>query len=167
MHSAVIVREVFRCSVERAFRIPILGDARKIHSGYGMMPVVKGFEDDARWGKPGGSRKVIVFKNLFFREGEWALDTVDVREENKYWKWRIDEFKQWPLGFKKFEAEWLVKETEDGNAAVEYTYTLFSKNVLVFPFHWLFTKTLWKGYMKHAMMEIKLLAESDAGYFYE
>lgn len=71
------------------------------------------------------------------------------------------------MGFKKFTGEWLVEDKNDETIYITYTYTLHSGNILIFPFHWMFTKLIWNKYMKHAMENIKLLADSDSPYIYK
>lgn len=123
------------------------------------MPLVTHFTDDETWGKENGSRKVFVEKNLFFKKGEWALDITLKRIENKYWKWEISDFKQKNYGIAKFQAEWFTEEIKPGKINVIYTYALFPTNILLQPFLWLFTKTIWRMYMEHAMENIKDMAE--------
>lgn len=167
MKTTTTVTSNFRCSLERAFKTPILGDATKIHTGYGFMPPVTHFTKDETWGKPGGDRIVYSAKNSFYKEGESALDTVIDRVDNRYWKWVVSDFRQWSMGFTKFQGEWFVEDNKDGTIAIKYVYTLFSKNILAYPFHWFLTKVLWSGYMEHAMQNIKTLAETEAPYIYQ
>ena len=82
MEFKISVSTTFECSLERAFKTPMLSDVCKVHSGYGLTPKVTHCLDDASWGKPGGSRRVFMQKNIAFVGGEAALDTVIERKEN-------------------------------------------------------------------------------------
>ena len=46
MNFSYKISDVFNCSLERAFKAPILGDATKFMRGYLFQPPVTGFEDD-------------------------------------------------------------------------------------------------------------------------
>ncbi len=105
MQQSVTVKSMFNCSLESAFKTPMLSDVCKVHSGHGIMPLVTHCEDDKDWGKPGGSRRVFMAKNFSFKGGEAALDTVIERRENEYWKIRIDHFKMPMMGIHCFEGE--------------------------------------------------------------
>ena len=131
------------------------------------MPLVTHFTEDETWGKENGSRKVMIARNLLFREGEWATDITRNRIENQYWKWELCDFKQNNFGFSRFTGEWRAEDLYNGNTRIFYTYTLHSSNGLMRPFHWLFTKTIWRMYMKHAMENIRQLAENGAEYLYD
>jgi hypothetical protein len=167
MKSKTTVISYFHCSLERAFKTPILGDATKIHTGYGFFPEVTHFTDDKTWGKPGGHRMVQVKKNMLYATGFWAKDVTHERKENEYWRWELNDFKQWKMGFKKFIGEWRVVDQKDGTILITYSYTIYSNNLIIFPIHWLFTKSIWNSYMKHAMENIKFLAESEAPLIYQ
>ncbi|MBK8641403.1 MAG: hypothetical protein IPN15_04030 [Saprospiraceae bacterium] len=41
-------------------------------------------------------------------------------------------------GFYKFEGEWKTTPLSEAEILVEYTYTLFANQVLLYPFNWLF-----------------------------
>ncbi|NOT73576.1 MAG: hypothetical protein HOP08_01520 [Cyclobacteriaceae bacterium] len=94
MTTKVTVTTIFHCSLERAFKTPILCDVSKVHTGYGPMPKVTHCTDDENWGKPGYSKKVFVAKSLS-QKGGWASnDKVLERIENQYWKIEVSNF-QW------------------------------------------------------------------------
>ncbi|MFT4601654.1 MAG: hypothetical protein ACI857_001837 [Arenicella sp.] len=78
----VQVNAVFKCDLERAFKIPILGDATKFLRGYFVLPAVVAFEDDETWGREGGSRYPIAAKNMFTKGGKTGFDQIYKREEN-------------------------------------------------------------------------------------
>lgn len=164
MHYKTQVKGKFKCSLERAFKTPMLCDVTKVHSGFLFMPRVTHCTEDENWGKTGGSRKVFMEKNIFFKGGEAALDTVLIRKENKYWKIEISDFKMPFIGIEKLQGEWEVQENEKGTVQVIYTYHLFSKHSWMYLFHWYFTKTIWKMYMKHAMENIREMAYINEPY---
>ncbi len=167
MKTTTKVTSTYNCSLERAFKSPMLCDVKKVHTGYGVMPKLTHCTEDENWGKVGGSRKVFMDKNLFFKGGEAALDTVLIRTENKYWKIEISNFKYWAMGFNKFQGEWFTEDNNNGTVNVNYKYTLFSKHILAYPFHWLVTKTIWRNYMKHAMENIKIMAKNNEPYVHK
>jgi hypothetical protein len=166
MKSRTQVFSTFRCSLERAFKIPMLGDATKIHTGYGFIPAITHFTEDDTWGIPDGHRLAHINRSVLYSKGELAKDIILKRENNKYWKWEVNNFKQWRLGFKKFQGEWFVKDLKNGTIEIIYVYTLYTGNVLFYPFHWLFAKTIWNKYMNHLIHNIKFLAESNAPFIY-
>lgn len=58
------ITATFECSLERAFKTPMLCDVSKVHTGYGLMPKVTHCIEDENWGKPGGTKKVFVAKSI-------------------------------------------------------------------------------------------------------
>ena len=164
MKTAVSVRTIYNCSLEKAFKTPMLCDVSKIHTGYGIMPKVTHCLDDEHWGQPGFSKKVFVVKS-FTQKGGWAsVDKVIERIENKYWKIEVSEFQSWMLGFSRFVGEWQTTEIEKGKVLVEYTYTLHSGIALLYPFNWLFANKFWKTYMKRVLENVRQLAYSNEPY---
>jgi hypothetical protein len=145
----------------------MLCDVTKVHSGYGLFPRVTHCTEDENWGKVGGSRKVFVARSIGFRGSEAALDVVIERVENQYWKIEVRDFKFWMMGFEKFQGEWITTPLQDGKIQVRYIYTLFSKDRVLFPFHWLFTKTIWRMYMVHVLENIRILAMHNEPYLYD
>lgn len=152
--------------MERAFKTPILCDIKKVHTGYGLMPRVTHCTEGDSWGQKGSSKKVFFEKSLTHQGGFWALDHVVERVENKYWKIEINNFKAWILGFNKFVGEWQTTEIEKDKILVEYTYTLYSNNPLLFPVNWLFTKTFWRRYMKRALENVRQLTIDNEPYLF-
>lgn len=167
MKSSVEIRSVFETTLERAFKSPMLCDITKVHSGYGITPKVTHCTDDVTWGKVGGSRKVWMAKTPTFKGGESSLDTVLERKENEYWKIEITDFKSWSMGFTKFQGEWFTTQLKDGKIQIRYRYTMFSDSTLFYPFHWLFTKVIWKNYMQHVMDNIRKLVREEAPYLHD
>lgn len=167
MRTNVTVRAIFNCSLERAFKTPMLCDVSKVHTGFGVMPKVTHCTEDEDWGKPGFSKKVFVAKSFSQKGGFASVDKVIERIENKYWRIEVSEFQSWMLGFFKFEGEWETTEIEANKILVEYTYTLFSNVALFYPLNWLFAKTFWKIYMKRVMENIRELAYEGETYLYD
>ncbi len=110
MVSITTVKTTYNCSLERAFKTPMLCDVAKVHTGYGIMPKVTHCTEDENWGKPDYSKKVFVAKSHTYRGGEASTDKVLERIENKYWKIEVSNFKSWMLGFSKFVGEWKTTE---------------------------------------------------------
>lgn len=164
MTTSVTVKTIYHCSLERAFKTPMLCDVSKVHTGFGIMPRVTHCTEDEAWGQPGGSKKVFVAKSPTFKGGESSTDKVLERIENKYWKIEVSDFKSWMLGFSKFVGEWRTTELEANKVLIEYTYTLHSDITLLYPLNWLFAKTFWRVYMKRVMENIRQLAYGNEPY---
>lgn len=167
MQTKTEITAIFDTTLERAFKSPMLCDITKVHSGYGVTPKVTHCTEDENWGKVGGSRKVFMEKTVTFKGGESSLDKVLERKENQYWKIEICDFKFWCYGFEKFQGEWITTQQQDGKIEVRYIYTMFSNSVIFYPFHWLFTKIVWRNYMRHALENIRQLAMDKSPYLHE
>ena len=167
MKSKTEIYAVFDTTLEKAFKSPMLCDIAKVHTGYSVTPKVTHCTEDETWGKVGGSRKVFMAKTWNFKGGESSLDKVLERKENEYWKIEISDFKMWSMGFEKFQGEWTTTQRPDSKIQVKYVYTMFSKSILYYPFHWLFTKIIWRNYMQHALENVRKLAMSNAPYTHE
>jgi len=167
MISKVKVSTIYECSLERAFKTPMVCDVSKVHTGYGIMPKVTHCTDDENWGQPGYSKKVYAGKSFTQKGGFASVDKVLERIENKYWKFQVDEFQSWMLGFSRFVGEWQTTEIEKNKILVEYTYTLHSDIGLLYPLNWLFTKTFWKNYMKRVIENVRKMAYNNEPYMYE
>lgn len=167
MQTKVKVSTIYHCSLERAFKSPMLCDITKVHTGYGVMPRVTHCTDDENWGQPGATKKVFVAKSMTQKGGFASVDKVIARIENKYWKIEVSDFQAWMLGFYKFTGEWQTTELEKDKILIEYTYTLHSNNALLYPLNWLFAATFWKIYMKRVLENIRLLTIAKAPYLYD
>ena len=86
------IKDLFNCSIERAFKAPILGDATKFMKGYLFQPPVSGFEADTTWGQIKGLRFPITKGNFIVNKGRLFRDEILERIENKYWRWTICNF---------------------------------------------------------------------------
>lgn len=144
----------------------MLCDVSKVHTGYGIMPKVTHCTDDENWGQPGFSKKVYAGKSLTQKGGFASVDTVVNRIENEYWKFEVGEFQSWMLGFSRFVGEWQTTEIKQNVIAVEYTYTLHSDFVLLYPLNWLFARTFWKTYMKRVLKNVQRMAYNKEAYLY-
>lgn len=160
------IQGVFSCSLERAFKSPMLCDITKVHTGYGFMPKVTHCTDDDSWGQVGGTRRVYMSGNVFFKAGEAMLDKVVERVENNYWVIELTDFKFPSMGFNKFKGEWKTEQRPNGNILITYTYTLYSKWGILFLFHWCFVKIFWRIYMRHVMENVKQLAYGNDPYMH-
>jgi len=167
MVSKVKVSAIYECSLERAFKTAILCDITKIHTGFIIIPKVTHCSDDENWGKIGYSKKVYVAKSLT-QKGGWASDDkVIERIENKYWKIEVSNFQSWLLGFSKFVGEWKTTELETGKVLIEYTYSLYAANAILYPINWVFAKTFWRVYMKRVLENIRKMAYHKEPYLYQ
>ena len=120
MEFKVKVSAIYECSLERAFKTPMLCDVTKIHTGFGFTPKVTHTTDDENWGKIGSSKKIFVEKSITQKGGFASMDKILDRVENQYWKIQVDEFQSWMAGFYKFVGEW--KTTEQGKQKVFVEY---------------------------------------------
>ena len=167
MQTITKVTTIFNCSLERAFKTPMLCDVSKVHTGYGIMPKVTHCTDDDNWGQPGFTKKVFVAKSLT-QNGGWAsLDKIIERRENKYWKFEVSDFQSSLLGFSKFVGEWQTTEIDSNKILIEYSYTLHSDIALLYPVNWLFANTFWKKYMKRVLENVRQMAISNEPYLYD
>ena len=146
METKVSVSTIYNCSLERAFKTPMLCDVTKVHTGFGIMPKVSHTTEDENWGKPGYSKKVYVLKSLTQKGGFASVDKIIERVENKYWKIEVSDFQSWMLGFSRFTGEWQTTELEPNKVQVDYSYTLHSDIILLYPLNWIFAHTFWKVY---------------------
>lgn len=167
MKTTVSIKAFYECSLERAFKTPILADISKIHTGFLFVPKVTHCTDDECWGKPGFSKNIIAAKSLIQKGGWFSTDTVIERIENSYWKIEVANFQSWMLGFTKFIGEWRTTETAPDKIQIDYTYSLYADNFLLYPFNWLFTKIFWRIYMRRVVENIRKMIENKEPYLYE
>ena len=166
MTATVKVSTIYECSLERAFKTPMLCDVSKVHTGFSIMPRVTHCTEDENWGKPGFSKKVFAAKSISQKGGFASVDKVIERVENSYWKIEVGEFQAWMLGFYKFVGEWQTTELAPNKIQIDYTYTLHSNIALLYPLNWLFAKTFWKTYMKRVLENIRQLTLKNEPYLY-
>lgn len=160
------ITTIFNTDLERAFKSPMLCDVTRIHTGSVITPKVTGCTNDSTWGKVGGSRKIHMAKTPLFKGGEASLDRVLERVENAYWKIEVSEFTSWSMGFVKFQGEWSTTALAEGGVQVKYRYTMFSNSRVFYPLHWLFTKLVWRTYLKQVLENIRKLTLEKAPYLY-
>jgi Polyketide cyclase / dehydrase and lipid transport len=167
MTNKVTVTSMYNCTLERAFKTPMLCDVAKVHTGYGLMPKVTHCTADEQWGQVGSSKRVYAAKSLTQKGGFTSVDTIIDRIENKYWKFEVSDFQSWMLGFSRFTGEWRTTEIGKDKIVIEYTYTLHSNIALLYPLNWLFAKTFWKAYMKRVLENVKQMAYDRVPYMYD
>ena len=167
MITKISVSTIYECSLQRAFKTPMLCDVTKVHTGLGVMPRVTHTTDDKDWGKPGSSKKVHVAKSISQKGGFASVDHVIERRENEYWKIQVDNMQSWMLGFYKFVGEWKTTPLKDQKIQIDYTYYLHSKGILLYPLCWIFGNTFWRIYMKQVLENIRELAYNKEPYQYE
>ena len=167
MEFKVKVSTIYECSLERAFKTPMLCDVTKIHTGFGLTPKVTHTANDEKWGQIGSSKKIYVEKSITQKGGFASMDKVLDRIENKYWKIQVDEFQSWMAGFYKFIGEWKTTEIIPGEILIEYSYSLYSNKPIYFPLNWIFAKIFWPIYMKRVLNNIKKIAYDKEPYLYK
>ena len=167
MEFRIKVSTTYKCSLERAFKTPMLCDISKVHTGFGLMPKVTHCSEDENWGQVGSKKKIYAAKSLTQKGGFVSVDHILERKENDYWKIQVDDFQSWMLGFYKFVGEWKTTEIAMDNVLVEYTYALHSDNLMFYPLNWLFANTFWKTYMKRVLENVRQIAYDNEPYIYE
>jgi hypothetical protein len=167
MKTVIKISTTYHCSLERAFRTPMLCDVAKVHTGYGIMPRVTHSSDDENWGQIGSSKKVYAAKSLTQAGGFASIDNLLERIENKYWKFEVSDFQSWMLGFSRFTGEWQTTEIKGNEILIDYTYTLHSDIALLYPVNWLFANTFWKTYMKQVLENVRIMADNNEPYQYK
>ena len=167
MEYKIKVSTTYKCSLERAFKTPMLCDISKVHTGFGLMPKVTHCSEDENWGQVGSKKKIYAAKSLTQKGGFLSVDHILERIENDYWKIQVDDFQSWMLGFYKFVGEWKTTEIAMDNVLVEYTYALHSDNLMFYPLNWLFANTFWKTYMKRVLENVRQIAYDNEPYIYE
>lgn len=73
---------IYHCSLQRAFKAPILCDVTKVHTGFGLMPKVTGTTNDKDWGRVGAVKNIYAAKSLTFKGGKVSTDKILERIEN-------------------------------------------------------------------------------------
>lgn len=158
---------IFECTLESAFKTPMLCDITKIHTGFGFIPRVTHVENDEGWGTSGSSKNVFVANSISQNGGFASKDNILERIENEHWTIQVDNFQFLILGFHKFIGTWKTKQLEAGIIHIEYKYHLYSNKPLLYPINWIFTKTFWKIYMKRVLKNVRHQAYNQEPYQYE
>lgn len=166
METHIHVSTIYHCTLERAFRTPILCDVTKVHTGMGIMPKIVGTSEDQGWGQPGSTKKAWAAKSWTQKGGFVSMDKVLERVENKYWRIEVYDFQAWMLGFYKFGAKWTTTELAPGKIQIDYDYTLYGNGMLLYPLQWLFGKLFWKKYMKQVLENIRQMTHHEEPYQY-
>ena len=167
MESKVTVTTVYNCTLERAFKTPMLCDVSKVHTGVaGILPGVSHCTGDENWGKPGYSKNVFITGWLTQKGAPVFTDKVIERIENKYWKIEVGNFKMPMFGFTKCVGEWATTEIEPGKILITYTYTMHAHIALLYPLNWFITKTFWRIYMQRVLENIRQMIINNEPYLY-
>ncbi|MEM8900030.1 MAG: hypothetical protein AAGC85_18085 [Bacteroidota bacterium] len=168
MSTTISFTDTFSCTLERAFKAPIYGDATRFFTGYRFQPAVTGFEEDETWGEVGGYRYPSTDGNLFLKPGITFYDVILQKIPNEYWEWAIYDFKSPFLFFlKKCVGSWEVEEIRPGLIDVCFTYQLVPVHRVLHPICWVFVQVQWRGMIKRAFVRIKAQAESEEILFYD
>lgn len=167
MEFKVHVSTVYDCSLERAFKTPMLTDLSKVHTGFLIMPKVTHTTNDENWGKPGYSKKVYAAPSLTQKGGYVSDDKLIERIEKKYWKIEVSNFQAWMLGFTKFTGEWQTTELSPNRILIDYTYHLHAESPVLYPLNWLFANTFWRIYMRRVLENVRQLAYNNETFLYD
>lgn len=57
--------------------------------------------------------------------------------------------------------------TETGKVLIEYTYSLYATNAILYPINWVFAKIFWRVYMKRVLENIRKMAYHKEPYLYQ
>jgi hypothetical protein len=166
MNFEVKIAALFKCTLDRAFKTPMLVDVAKVHTGYGLMPKITHCTEDQHWGQIGATKKVFAAPSWTQKGGYVSTDQVLERVENEYWKIRVFDFQSWMLGFYEFEGIWKTSQVQKECIQIDYTYSLRAKGLLLLPFQWLFANTFWRIYMKRVVKNIESLIMQEEPYIY-
>lgn len=127
MDFKIHTKTIYYCSLERAFKAPILCYVTKVHTGFGLMPAVTKTTNDENCGEVGAIKNIYAAKSLTFKGGEVSTDEILERVENKYWKVEVGNFKSWMLNIWKFTFEWTTTEIEPNKIQINYDYTILRR----------------------------------------
>ena len=86
MYTKVSVSTIDHCSLERAFKTPMLIDVSRVHTGMGVMPAITHSSNDEGWGVPGSTKRVYADRSMASKAGYASMDKVIERIENEYLK---------------------------------------------------------------------------------
>lgn len=166
MFHTIRLERNLNCTLERAFKTPMLCDVSRVHTGMGPMPPITHTTDDDDWGQIGSTKKVYAHATLLQKGGFVSIDKIVNRIENQLWEIEVSDFQSWMLSFYKFEGRWETKEMTPGKIHVKYTYRLHFKNplfiVLTTPFAYFF----WRRYMSQVLNNIEKMIEEEIPYLY-
>ncbi len=126
--------------------VPI--DLTSIFTGYGPLPSVTGsLNQTGPWDAAGRSRTVV------FSDGSSARETLTACEYPNRFAYRITDFTG-VLRFLACEArgEWWFEDVPGRSAtSVRWRYEFVSQSQILTPLVSLFTRSLWRGYMRKAL----------------
>ncbi|MEY3845065.1 MAG: hypothetical protein RL293_1487 [Bacteroidota bacterium] len=85
------IQTIYHCSLEQAFKMPMLCDVSKVHTGFGVLPKVTHCTNDENWGKVNSTKKVFAAKSWTQKGGYVSMDHVLERREKTIGKlkWMI------------------------------------------------------------------------------
>lgn len=121
------VSTIYECSLERAFKTPILCDVTKVHTGFGIMPKIIHTIRNENWGKIGSNNNIFTAKSLTQKRGFSSVDRILERNGNQYWKFLVDNFQSWVLDFNIFVREWKTTQLENSKILVEISILYIQK----------------------------------------
>lgn len=163
----VKVSTIYECSLERAFKTPMLCDVTKVHTGFGLTPRVTHTTEHDEWGRIGSVKKVHVAKSITQSSGYASMDRILERVENEYWKIQVDNFQSWMAGFYQFVGVWRTTLIEENKVKVDYEYELYADKWYFYPLNWSFANLFWKVYMKRVLDNIREMAYNEEPYLFD
>lgn len=146
--AAATVVTMIEASQEETFLHIVPIDLTSIFTGFGPLPSVTGsLNQTGPWDAAGRSRTVV------FSDGSSARETLTSYEYPNRFAYRITEFTG-VLRFLATEArgEWWFESVPDRAAtSVRWRYEFISRSAILKPLVSLFTRSLWRGYMRKAL----------------
>lgn len=107
---------IYKCSLERAFKTPMLCDISKVHNGYVIMPKITHSTVDENWGVPGSSKKLNAAKSFTQKGGFASADKVigiTVRTTNTNGQSALDIGQLWGKLMSEGMAEKIPNKVDD------------------------------------------------------
>ncbi|WP_431095420.1 SRPBCC family protein [Polaromonas aquatica] len=155
--AAATVVTTVEASREKTFLHIVPIDLTTIFTGFGPLPSVTGsLNQTGPWDAAGRSRTVV------FSDGSSARETLTNYEYPSRFAYRITEFTG-VLRFLATEArgEWWFESVPGRSAtSVRWRYEFISRSILLKPLVSLFTRSLWRGYMRKALYLSKAQVEA-------
>jgi hypothetical protein len=154
---AATVGTTIEASIDEAFRHIVPIDLSSIFTGYGPLPSVTQTRDQSgAWDAAGRSRTVV------FSDGSTARESLTAYEYPHRFAYTIDHFTgALRLLASEARGEWWFERVPGRKAtAIRWRYQFVSRSTMLKPLVGLFTRLLWRGYMRKALGLSKAAVEA-------
>jgi hypothetical protein len=154
--ATTIVRTTVNASKATAFRHIAPIDLTSIFTGYGPLPsVVETRDQTGPWDAAGRSRTVV------YSDGSSCSETLTGYEDASRFSYRITGFTGvLRLLVSEARGEWWFEGNTGQATSVVWRWVFVSRSTWLKPLVGLFTKSLWRGYMKRALNMSKAQVEA-------